>query len=802
MIGSTDMTASASFGQAEASAASTKKKEQPAKKIAPLLAAMAAGWIYTGVRLGGSVSVFGISFAAALPAPLGFAALMGGVMSAIAGGNLWQSLPWLTAMGIMAAYNLIFRRRGHCSRRLTAAVSGAVSFVCIAAVNAGSGGLAVFAAALIRGGLCLLGMLCFFDTLVILKHGCKMGGDNPNIRAAERLGALGAVYMITICSLVPREIGIFNMGRIAAGIFCAAAARKFGAKGGAAAGILSGTAFLLCDPGAGRSGVILAFAAMAAGMCGDRGKYTVDTAFILSAFAVTAAAGMPSGTPAFIADMGAAAVLYCIIPESVYIGKLSVISADTGSGAAACSNELKFTKNMLTEVINDVEDGAGMLARVYEKENAGKGRFAVSETVRERVCASICTKERCSAVIGCAPREISQGCFRAAQGILEKKGSITGKELPAGFEGCTKKNLIAWEYNTLYGVKKIQSRKRAGAKRFLDNISRELYACGGMMSDIAEDMDRRREEDKAMSEAAFKVLRRRVGRIKSVRVTYDGEGRPFCEAYFTAPEKFPDTSLARVTARLGELLGEELEKPALLCCGRERGGDMEEGEQFSYRARWWSGGGYYPDFSVSCHPAEGGVCGDSSAAFEDGRGNFYLILSDGMGTGHRAAAQSSLAVSVLRRLILAGASPVNGVKMLNVLMSCAGADETFTTVDLLKINCLDGRASLIKMGAAPTAVICGGEVEVYSGVSAPVGILDDPAVEEIFFDVDNTARIIMVTDGVGEGCSELITALLQNDRLTPEQTADKLKDFAVNEGENSTVSLPDDVTVGVIRLLR
>lgn len=805
MISSTSTTASSQTNptsQTDAAYGNGVRESSSAKKLLPLAASMLAGGILTGVRFAGSLSPFAISLVSALDPPLGFAALIGGFISVLASGKLWQCFPLLTAMGIMAFYNLIFRRKEYCSRRLTAAVSGLICFVSIAAVNAAGntaagntavgntavGSAAMFAAALIRAGVCMLGTICFFDTVAIIRSGCQ----NPDIRAAKRLAAAGAVYMITICSLIPREIGIFNWGRIAAGIFCAAAARKFGVKGGAVSGILSAAAFLMCDPAAGRSGSMLAFAAMAAGIYSSRGKYSVNVAFILSAFGICAAAGMPSGTPAFIADMGAAAILYCIIPERSYISSLGVLTSVKSSTSLQCSRELQFAENMLMEVVNDVEDAAKLLGRLSENRREGKGT-SVSEAVRQRVCASICTKEKCSAVIGSAPREIAQGCFRAAQGILEKKGSITGKELPAGFEGCTKKNLIAWEYNTLYGVKKIQSRKRAGAKRFLENISDELTACSGMMGDIAREMDKQLSEDEAMSEAAFKVLRRRVHEVKSVRVTYSEDGIPFCEAFFTAEEKFSDIKLSRVTAALSELLGESMEKPALLSCN--------DGEEQLYRARWWSSSGYCPDFSVSCHPAEGGICGDSSAAFEDGRGNFYLILSDGMGTGSRAAAQSSMAVSVLRRLILAGAGCKNAVKMLNVLLSGTAADETFTTIDLLSINCLSGKARLIKMGAAPTAVICGGEITVYSEASAPVGIIDSPPIEETVFTVDHTARIIMVTDGVGESCTELINAILENDRLTCEQAADKLVSYAVNEGENSTVSLPDDVTAAVIRLL-
>ncbi|MDE6593285.1 MAG: hypothetical protein K2K57_09525 [Oscillospiraceae bacterium] len=57
-----------------------QKENQALKKLAPSLAAMAAGGILTGVRFAGSMSVFGISLVSALPFPLGAAALTGGII--------------------------------------------------------------------------------------------------------------------------------------------------------------------------------------------------------------------------------------------------------------------------------------------------------------------------------------------------------------------------------------------------------------------------------------------------------------------------------------------------------------------------------------------------------------------------------------------------------------------------------------------------------------------------------------------------------------------------------------------------
>lgn len=773
-----------------------------AARAAPLIAAMAGGAVLTGVKFGGALSVFGISLAAALTPALGTAALAGALLSAVTGGCFWECAPHLSAMAVMVVYNLIFRRQGLYNRRLTSLVSGVICFVSLAAVNGGGGDIIMFAAIFLRAVLCAGAALCFFDALVIIRFGCSDKG----LRTVQRLSAAGAVYMMIICSLCPRTVGMLCLGRAAAGVVCMAAARKFGVRGGAVCGILSAAAFLMCDPAAGRSGAMLAFAAMVSGIWSGRGKYPVNMAFILTAFGISAAAGMPSGTPAFIVDMGAAAAVYCLIPERMYIARLGIITACRSDETAQCSQELGFAENMLMEVINDVRDASHMLERMQE--NRQRRECApenISRTVRSRVCAAVCSAERCSAVIGSAPREISEGCFRAAQGILEKKGSISGKELPAGFEGCTKKNLIAGEYSTLFAVKKIQSARRARSRGFLDNIARELSACSGMIGDISREMEERAAYDEPMSESARAILSRKLPGLRSVRVTYDEEGRAFCEAFFTADVKFTDIRLSRVTGRLSGLLGEDLEQPALLSCAPEtaEGGDMTgaDEEEKLFRARWWGKGAYYPDFSVACRSARGGVCGDSSAAFEDGRGNFYLILSDGMGTGSRAAAQSSMAVSILRRLILAGAGCRNAVRMLEVLLCSAGADEIFTTVDLLRINCLDGRASLIKMGAAPTVVMTEEGETVFDDASAPVGIIGGMDIRETSFLLQGGCRLLMMTDGVGEGCRSFISALLENERLTCEQAADKLADFAVSENEDSSTCLPDDVTVAAVKLI-
>lgn len=768
---------------------------------APIISA-AAAFLITDVRIGGALSPFGVSLAASLSPVNGLAALLGSAAAAAAGGNIWSCITELAATSVMTAYSFIFRRKN--AKKLAALVSGIVYFLCACAVTAGGkADWVMFLAVLFRSVMCWAMTKCFGETLDILKNGiyaakkpARSGGIFFRDSESFRIAAPAAVYMLMIAALCSKEAGILNLGRIAAGFSCAAAARKFGVRGGAAVGILSSAAFLLCEPSLGRCGAMLAFSAMLSGAYMPRGKYAVNIAFICACFGITAAAGMPSGTPEFIADMGAAAVIYCIVPERFYLPKLNGICAEGKESSGYGADRLAFAAEILEDVGNDVENASEMLMRVSENKRTSE----LCDAVKSSVCGSICPPGRCSAAGGGGNGDILDGCFKAAQIITEKKGSITGKELPAGFEGCKKRAQLAEGYNRAYQMRSIQARRDAYMRRFLENASEQLSASCSMMFSLADEINSEMTVDFALSESAEKLLIREKLDVKSVCVSFDEDMHPFCEAYLYGDKSLSEVTLSDVSEKLGLLLGAELEKPAILKCGN--------GGRLLCRVRWCGDTVYYPDCRIESSAAESGICGDSHITFEDGRGNFYIILADGMGKGGRAAAESSMAVSLLRRLILSGIGRESAVKTLNVLMNTVASDEVFTTIDMMAVNCYSGKATLIKMGAAPTIVYSRngetGETESYEECSAPIGIIGKAEVNEISVALDEHSRVVMTTDGIGSECGTYISTLLENEKLTCEQIAEKIMAYSdENDIENEEkYRRRDDKTAAALRLYR
>lgn len=753
--------------------------------VSAACAAACAAFLLTDVRIGGALSPFSVSLTAALPPAAAAASFFGGLLAALAGSDIKGCTAEIASSAVMLMYGWLFRKKTSAAARCI--VSGVIYFICLCSLNAASdGGWVLFIAAAVRSLMCAAFTLCVCRVRGIVS---RPAGEY----ISPDMTSIGIFYMIAAAALCSREIGFINPGRAAAGFCTAVMARKFGVKGGAAAGILSACAFLLASQPLARCGAMLAFAGLAAGFYSQKGKFSVNIAFICSAFGITAAAGMPSGTPEFIADMGIAAAVYCLVPEKLYLPFLNSLSIKRDPSGKFDSDRLSFAANTLGEVGNDIETASELLARCGEKSGRGLG-----DTVKNKVCRQLCTQPVCSAACGGLSPDIVDGCFKTAQTAAERAGSITCRELPAGFEGCPKKSEIADCFNLALSLRKIQSRKEAYVRRFLECSSEQLSAATGIMSSISQRIGEYMREDRVLSESFEKILREEGANVSSARVCFDNDMNPFAEAFLNAAMTPSKLFCDAIFDRLSLLLGIELAQPCTVSCGAEG--------NITCRIRWRGQSRYIPDCHIISCAAESGVCGDSYAQFQDGLGNFYVILADGMGRGGRAAAESSMAVNLLRRLILSGADRESAVKTLNVLLSAASSDETFTTVDMLTINCYSGECHLMKLGSAPTTVLTRSDsapvISVYSDCSAPLGIISRVDIREECFYMDEDARAIMLTDGADCESGSFISALLENESLTCRQLAERIiaRTDEIERGDDEKMRRRDDKTAAAIRL--
>lgn len=192
--------------------------------------------------------------------------------------------------------------------------------------------------------------------------------------------------------------------------------------------------------------------------------------------------------------------------------------------------------------------------------------------------------------------------------------------------------------------------------------------------------------------------------------------------------------------------------------------------------------------------------GDVITSF-DADGRYYMLISDGMGSGREAALTSSVAAMFLERMLTAGASMETSLKMLNKLIR-AGERECSATIDLAEIDLVTGEAKFVKSGAAPSFVIRDGSIYRLQSKTVPIGIIRALDAEMIQFDVEEGDVIVMLSDGVAKSFEECpwLLDMLSADRDMTEGDAKKAAEKIVRSAaERGSL---DDITAGVVRIHR
>jgi hypothetical protein len=100
-----------------------------------------------------------------------------------------------------------------------------------------------------------------------------------------------------------------------------------------------------------------------------------------------------------------------------------------------------------------------------------------------------------------------------------------------------------------------------------------------------------------------------------------------------------------------------------------------------------------------------------------------------MGTGRDAAAQSRLVVELFRRLVTSGVEFGSAIKLINSLMVTKSQDESFATLDAVRIDLDECGLTVIKSGAAATLIRHRGSVLKITSPTFPIGIYES---SEIF----------------------------------------------------------------------
>ncbi len=194
----------------------------------------------------------------------------------------------------------------------------------------------------------------------------------------------------------------------------------------------------------------------------------------------------------------------------------------------------------------------------------------------------------------------------------------------------------------------------------------------------------------------------------------------------------------------------------------------------------------------------GRLCGDSWEAFQDGSGRQHLVISDGMGTGGRAAVDGTMASGILSKLMEAGVGVDASLKIVNAALMAKSGDESLATLDLCSVDLFTGEAEFCKAGAPVSFLRKGGEAFMVEAPSLPAGILREVRFSKLNETLEDGDLAVLVSDGAIAGGSEWILKELEEwDGDSPQKLAEKLTEKAVNQRQDGR---DDDITVAVLLL--
>lgn len=609
---------------------------------------------------------------------------------------------------------------------------------------------------------------------------CRCFNSFKNAAAGLRADELASLSVLIGMALTGINGFTFNgisLGHIL-GIAVILTAAKYG-------GILSSSvsgitvSFAMCLSGvSGEIAVVYAFTGLIAGVFSSFGKY-VQTAVPL---VFSLAGSVMSGSPVLIAqtviEAALGSALFLAVPRraGIRLGKLFSayprLSAPDGV-KRSLSMRLDIAAGALCDVSDTVEQVAAELSKINSPDFG-----SVITAVEQDACAG------CKLRLHCWESKRDD----TLKAVLEMTNAVKSGErspenaAPEEFKGrCLRVARVA---NAAY-KRYSDYASRIAAENRIDEVrgvvSDQFDGISAMLSELSRELEKDDRFDNSAAEKAAAALKNLDIRVEECSSKTDKYGRMTIEMRVKK-----DPSLIINKLQVMKMVSVVCERDFDIPSVSENGGEIfiVLNEHAALRV----------DVGVEQKCAsDSAMCGDAYKYFFDGRGHFIMILSDGMGTGGRAAVDGAMASGLMCRLIKAGFGYDCSLRILNSSMLFKSTDESLATVDIASIDLFTGRVELYKAGAAPTLVRRSGRTGKAESTSLPAGILREVSFDKAVVRCKENDIVVLMSDGaVSEGTEWIKDEIEGFEGGTAEQLSERICEGAKRR---RTDGHEDDITV-------
>lgn len=681
-----------------------------------------------------SVSPFGIAFAAGVPhsyiLTAGLGAALGYFIPIING----SAFRYFAALFAVCTIRLLLGSVGSFAKRSVWSVLTAFCAALLTAFAAGGDSgivLSIAEAVFAAAGAYFINRTC---------EGLKNNtGPSP-----QQLAATVITLNIILLGLYPINIAAMSLGRIIAAAAIMAVARYAHAAGGAISGCVC-SLFLSLSGGFGEAAVGLAVGGMLSGIFAPVGKIASALCFVVWSL-ISAMLFGEQASYILLAESAFGAALFLALPKSVctWAGKLfsppTTIPSLEGL-KRALTMRLFFASSALSDVSRTVEEVSGELKLI----NAPDFDWVIDGVKSEGCCG-------CSLVSYCweSKKDKMHDAVIAMSRLIKAGEEHPASKAPDEFrERCMRPLRVENAVLRFYDEFASRIAAEARIEEIRGVVSDQFDGISNMLYDLGEEFERCESFDNTTALRLSGVLRDNGIHAADCAVRNDKYGRITIELRLSVPQ---NATLNRM----------ELLRAAEAVCEREfepPNVTRAKGEAFvsiCEKARLSVALGIEQLVS-----GNGTVCGDAYTTFFDGKGRMYMLLSDGMGTGGRAAVDGAMASGLMERLLRAGFGYDCALRIVNSSMLFKSTDESLATLDISSIDLFTGKAELLKAGAAPTVIRRNGRTGKAQSTSLPAGILREVGFDRATVSLKEHDILLMMSDGVTAMGTDWICAELE-----------------------------------------
>lgn len=623
--------------------------------------------------------------------------------------------------------------------------------------------------------------------------------SNRKVLSNEEVICIAIVSAVAILGFSDVKVMDFSVKNIVGMLLTLFFAYNGGASIGAAVGVTIGVITSMTTTATPAIIGIYAFSGLLAGIFKDIGKTSSALGMILGNSILTFYINGSTETFIQFEEILIAFVIFIITPKAIsnYLAKIINSRVNTIEMDRVHSERIKkLTTKQLKEYSNAFSELADTYSKISEKEQIidNKEITNLINDIANSICLNCSMKRSCW-----------ENCFYSTYNgimdaitILETQGKLDKSNLPKYLKKkCLKEDKLIDMINSTYEIHKIGYKWSKKLFEMRQLVTQQFNGVARIIDDLSTEIETRVEFKKDVEDALYVAFDKEKIFVDNITVLESERGKFQIDIY--KRNCYHRRSCEKqIIPLVSKIIGKEVIK--------KNNGCSSDNEKGSCILQLVEAQRYKANTSIARISKNNEIISGDSYSFLNLKDNKYMVaLSDGMGSGEKAARESMATITLLEQLMEAGFSKDIVIKTINSVLMSKSLDEAFSTIDLSIIDLYSAKVEFIKSGAVASFIKReNGEVEVVESASLPAGILNEIFLDSKVVKMNDGDFIITMSDGILDADKnfidktdwivELLTSL---DSRNPQSIADEVLDKALEKRGNK---VEDDMTVLVTKI--